>query len=232
MWFTLAIAETLYIIYVWLFYRYIEFNTFPYPLSYLSTPFQRLADFFYTLCARFYDFDLWVSSVADKLSRVFDINQIIAYVQTWIDKATNSWDWVVNAWSNVIEIVDSWWLNAQSTINYLIDQASQFVLARVNDLSNIVSSIVTWWNDFKSKVPTLDELLSWFSNWWDNVLTNISQWWKERLIDISSLFNSWLLSLSPMWEGWQDVRQSVFAFINDPFKWLLDRFADWFLGRE
>jgi hypothetical protein len=113
-----------------------------------------------------------------------------------------------------------------------IEQAKQWALAQVNHLANSLTPLQNWWNSFVASIPTLTEILSWFTNWWGNVLSKLTSWWNERLLDVKALLTNLALELSPFWEGWQDIRTTVFTFFSNPFDWLLNKFTDWFLGVE
>jgi len=211
---------------------YLKVNSWVYPFWQAASFFYSLSLLFSDLAWDFYDFNTWITDATAKLGQILNINAITSYFQTWINYATQAWNWILNAISNVTNIVGAWWNSTSSIVQAWIEAAKQWALAQINNLASAMVEIQTWWNSFKSNLPTLNEIFTWFSNWWANILSKLNAWWNERLLDIKALFDSWALSLAPFWEGWQEVRENVFDFLNNPFEWLLSRFVDWFLGGE
>lgn len=202
------------------------------PLSSLATFFYTLSVIFADMSYAFNSFKSWVDGASAMLGQILSIDAITGYFRTWIDYATNSWNWILNAANIIAYNIGAWWNTTQQTVLYWIDQAKQWALVQINNLAGALAEVQVWWNSFKSKIPSLDAILLWFTNWWADVLSHLSSWWTERLIDIKSLFNSWTLNLVPFWEGWQEIRNTVFEFFNDPLEWLWSKFTNWFLGAE
>jgi hypothetical protein len=202
------------------------------PFNRLATPLYGLYNVFYNLTLYFFDFNTWLTWAANRIGQILDISQITTSFQTWIGWATFAYNWIGNAFSNITSHVTTWWNLASNPIRIFINKAIATVNITITNLANAITEVQTWWNSFKSKIPSLNEVLPWFTNWWANVLSKLSLWWNERLLDIKSLFNSWTLELAPFWAGWQEIRNTIFDFLNDPLEWLWSKFTDWFLGAE
>jgi hypothetical protein len=203
-----------------------------FPLSSLASFFYSLSLLFTSLSYAFNDFRAWLYNASDKISKILSIDTIVSYFNTWINYATNAWNWILNAANVIAYNIGAWWNTTQQTVLYWIDQAKQWALAQVNNLATTLAPVLAGWNSFVASIPSLNEILLWFTNWWANVLSHLSSWWAERLLDIKTLFDSWTLDLAPFWEGWQEIRETVFSFFNNPFDWLWDKFTNWFLGAE
>jgi hypothetical protein len=211
---------------------YLKVYSWIYPF-YLAAPFfYSLSTVFADLAWGFYDFNIWVDDAVTKLGQILSISTITSYFQTWIGYATTAYNWIINAANIILLNISAWWNTTQQTVLVWIDQAKQWALAQINNLAGALAEVQTWWNSFKDKIPSLNEIISWFTNWWANILSRLSSWWIERLLDIKALFNSWTLELAPLLAGWQEIRDKVFEFFNDPLEWLLAEFTDWFLGKE
>jgi hypothetical protein len=211
---------------------HVSSESWSWPWTVTSSWWHSIAMLLQNIYLGFLDFDAWVVNATTEIGKILSISAIQSYFQTWINYATSAYNWVVNAVSNVTTTVNAWWTSTQATVKVWINDVKQWAQAQIDNLATTLTEVQTWWNDFKSKIPSLDEVLSWFVNWWTNILTQLQTWWEERLTDIESFFNSWALSLAPFWEGWQDIREIVFNFFNNPFDWLWDKFTDWFLGGE
>lgn len=203
-----------------------------YPFNLISTPLNHLYMAFKMLTSFFGDFNTWLVYVAGKVTEILNIGTIVSYFQTWIDAANSAWAWIGSAVSNITNIINTWWSSTQSIVKVWIEQSKQWMLAQINNLAYALTEVQTWWNSFKSSIPSLNEILLWFTNWWTNVLSHLQTWWVERLSDIQSLLISLALDLAPFWAGWQEIREIVFDFFDNPLEWLWSKFTDWFLGAE
>jgi hypothetical protein len=202
------------------------------PFYYLSSPLQWIANLVWSLVSPLLSFNEWASSVTTQIGKILSIDAIRDYFSHWLAYAEIAWNWVVNAYTNVANSVNIWWSSTQYIVQSWIETAKQWAKAQVDNLSYAVAPIISGWNSFVSKIPSLDTIISWFTNWWSNILTNLTSWWNQRLTDIESLLTSLILDLSPFWEGWQDIRDKVFEFFDNPLEWLLKEFTTWFLGGE
>ena len=193
---------------VWPFYQLAT------PLLYLNTAFSKAA--YYTSFL-----SEWADSAAMQLRGILNPLQIISYLQTWLTMAEQAYTWIWNSVTNVVGIVNNWWNSITPTVQAWINIAQQWLQQQINSLSTQFVSLQQSVAELLSELPSLDEILAWFSDWWARILSPLTSWWNERLKD-----------LSPFWEGWQDVKQDAITFLNDPLEWLWVRFADWFLGKE
>lgn len=216
----------------WIYQAGSTTSSWIYPFYLLANPFYLVSEWLYRAGYYFFDVALWADSVARAIGKILDITTITGYFQTWINYATTAYNWIINAANIILLNIGAWWNTTQQTVLVWIENAKQWALAQVNSLAVTLAPVITGWNSLVSKIPSLNEILLWFTNWWANILSLLSSWWAERLLDIKALFNSWTLDLAPFWEGWQEIRDKVFDFFNDPLEWLWSRFTNWFLGAE
>ena len=226
------IAELCFDIADWFEDAYFIVDSWISPFNNLAPPFAAVFQIFNSIGYYFAVFSGWVNAATAKLQDILSIDTIKYYLQTWIDYATIAYNWVVNSLLYITYTITDWWDATQDTVSAWIDTVKEWAAAQINDLAITLAPVITWFNNFQSHIPSLNQILQWFTNWWTNILYNITDWWKERLLDIKTLFNSWALDLAPFWEGWQEIRETVFNFLNNPLDWLLDKFTDWFLGVE
>ncbi|GAI36189.1 unnamed protein product, partial [marine sediment metagenome] len=69
-------------------------------------------------------------------------------------------------------------------------------------------------------IPDLEDVTSWFTNWWGNTLSNIIAWGALTGTQIGSLVDSAFTLRDDFWAGWQDWRDKVTEFFTDPEDWL------------
>ena len=202
-------------------------------------PFWLVAGFFYQLCLlfnkmawAFYDFSSWVSDVQGKVAKILSQADILSLLRTWLSYAENAWSWVVNAWQNVTAIINTWWSSTSQVVRVWVNEAKQYAASLAMTANTWLASLQSAWDNFKGKIPAIDQVISWWGNWSGNVLTFVNTWWNTRLLDIQELINSAFIARQSFWEGWQDWRGKVTEFFTDPVEFIWQRFADWFLGAE
>jgi len=212
-----------------LFYSiYLKVYDWVYPFWLAATYFYSLSTLFNTLGNYFSYFSQWVGTTASKLLEILSYSNIYSYFKTYFDYATNAWSWVLNAWTNVTGIVNSWWASTSITVQSWIAAAQSFLQTQLNTVNTWLTTLQAAWNEWKAKIPSFDALWLWFTNWWNSVLTQIIAWGALTALQIQSLIDTALKTYAPFWEGWQDWKDSVIEFIQDPWQWLYDRVEDLF----
>lgn len=179
--------------------------------DWLATPFFWIANRFYGLSAMFLDLrDLIDLEILPILRVVFTPSNILSYLNNWF--------------------------------NYVV---RPILSSYVNDVIEALGldSLRTAWNTFwgtlyPSLVNTINTLSSNWNYFWSVTFPNLVSfqwlitWWNSRLLDVNNLINSAFMLRQSWWSGWQEIRNTVFAFFENPLDWLLDKFTDWFLGPE
>jgi len=190
-------------------------------------PFWYAAGFFYSLHSTFvglswafYSFNQWVSDVAAKVAGILSYTNIYSYFQSYFTAALNAWNWVINAFNNIWSIVDNWWSSAQYIVLAWIDDAKSYAASLVAGVNSWLVTLQGAWDSFKGRIPTIDELIYWWSNWTGYVLSAIDTWWTGTVLEVQNLLDSAFLEREPFWAGWQDWRDKVTEFFSDPEDWL------------
>jgi len=210
----------------WFLDAYYEVSGWVYPFNNLATPLYWLYHAFFYLAFHFGSFNAWVDDAASKIAAILNFDNLYSYFRTYFDYAVNAWNWVFNAWNNVIAITGDWWNSTQLIVQSWIASAQQFLQTQINGINTLLASIQASVDNLLSNLPTLNEIISWWSNWWGNTLANLGSWWNDRLYDVQGLINSAFVERESLWAGWQDFRGKVVEFFTDPWGWLYDRFDD------
>ncbi len=215
-----------------LFYLlYVETFAWVWPFNLLATWFYNLNIAFNRLAWNFYDFSLWVYDVTDKVRDKLDFGDIWSYLDYWLNRAAWSWEWILGAWDNIGDIVDAWWTNTRLEVQAWIDDAKRYADALLANVNNLLTTLESAWDDFKGRIPTIDEVIAWWRNWPGYLLAIVNNWWTGALTEVQSLINSAFTEREPFWAGWQEWREKVTEFFTDPEDWLykaMDRIIERF----
>jgi len=212
----------------WFYNVYLQANSWAWPFNLVAGLFKSVSDTFDVLAMDFFQFGLWVDDVWNKVALILSWDSIRSFILSWIPNLETIRDWFVNYFANVTWIVSSWWSATQVTVQGWVQNAANLATTLFNSVNAAVTSLQAVWDSFKGMIPSLSQVVSWFSNWWGNVARNLVDWWCDRLRDLEALFNSWIANFAPFWAGWQDVRDNVIEFLNNPFEWLVYKLERWF----
>lgn len=205
---------------------YLEVIGWVYPFWYAATFFYSLHSAFASLAWQFQYFGQWVDTTASKLLEILSWSTIQSYITSWFYYLYDLSVIFYYFWSNVTNIVTSWWNNTSLLVQSWYKAADQLLQQGIDNLTGLWSNLQAAWDAFKGKIPSIDAVTSWWSDWWGNVLNQVIAWGALTALQIDSLIDSWFKSFAPFWEGWQEVRDQVIQFFTDPWGWLYDRFDD------
>lgn len=211
---------------------YIEVEGWIWPFYLLNWPLYLLYKAFHSLLEPIGHFGDWVDAVADKLSSVFSIAEITAHFSTWIGYATDAWDWISNAWWNVIYIVGDWWADKKVTVQGWIDIAKEWALDLIDAIGEDLAKLwenVQWFFD---NLLTFDEIIEWWKDWLGLTAAAMLRWGFVTALDIAGLITTAFIEREDFWAGWQDWKDMVADFFEDPLEFLWELFTDWFVGPE
>ena len=201
------------------------------PLDVLGIWFYYLSDYFSSLAWDFYDFSSWVNDVAAKVTEILNWSTIWSYILSYVPNLTEISDWFYYWWDYVTQVVDNWWTSTSTTVLAWIDEAVSGVLTLVDQVNAWLASLQTTVNDIAGRLPSIDGVLAWWSNWTGNVLLIINTWWSSTMGEVQGLIDSAFIVRESFWAGWQDWRDQVTEFFTDPEDWLyksLDRIIERF----
>lgn len=228
MWFLNSIVSWLTSAEDFFYDAYLEVRAWVYPFYYLSYPLYSLYSAFYYLAYYFSDFNEWVDWAANEVGNILSFSNIYSYFRTYFDYASDAWHWVRDAFYYITGIIDDWWWETKLTVQGWIDTAVQGFQSLLNQLDSLLASLQSEWSNFKAKIPSINEVLSWFTNWWSNTLARVIAWGALTATQISSLVDSAFTARDSFWAGWQDVKNDVTEFFTDPLQWLYDRLETFF----
>ncbi|GAI99985.1 unnamed protein product, partial [marine sediment metagenome] len=170
MWFIDRIIEWLSSASNYCYSAYATVYSWVWPFNRLSTPLWYLYRTFYYLAYYTSSFNIWADAIAKELSEVFSITQIVVYLRTWLNMAENAWAWVQNSFSIVRTNVQTWWTTVRPTVHAWISVAQRWLQDQIDSLNAQFISLQQDIANLLSQLPSIDEILAWFANWWARIL--------------------------------------------------------------
>lgn len=212
----------------WFHEAYYIVRDWVWPFYLLEDPLYAIYGRFRWLAEWFGDFKEWVEDTADRLLDILSKWDIWDFFEWWFDAAEKAWNWVRNAFNNVLDIIADWW----STI-------LPYIISYIDIVGDALYDLEATWDTFWTVtwpewVGNLQELRSLWDTFWTETFPTLvsfswlATWWNDRLLDINSLLESQVLTLAPFWAGWQEVRDSVVEFFADPLQWAYDKLDEFF----
>ena len=212
----------------WFHDAYLVVNDWVWPFNLLANILFYIFFGFRLLLNPLISFGAWVDDVVYKVTNIIGLGDIVGLLRSWLTMAENAWAWIQDAWLIIPNIINSWWSSASQTVLIWVNEAKQYAATLFNNVSAMVLNLQAAWDSFKDKLPTLDEVVRWWSNWAGNVTAAITTWWSGALKDVQGLINSAFTAREGLWAGWQDWRAQVAGFFEDPEQWVYDRLDSFF----
>jgi len=197
-------------------------------LIFVSYAFETIASIFYSLATYFAYFNAWVYYINSKIGQVPTFATIFSYLSYYLNRAIWAYTWTIGAYWSIRGWFNRWWAPISATVWGWIVIARSALQVQINSLIVRLVSLGEVWNVFIGWIPSISAILSWFSNWWANILAGIINWGALTAFQIQSLINSAFTSRELFWAGWQDWRDRVTEFITDPEQWFYDRLEEVF----
>lgn len=162
------------------------------------------------------------------------LDQIVSYL-------ASIRDWFLEAYYEVQSWV--WPFNNLAGPLYQLYYASYYICyyfgnfnSWVTDTANRLAAILDWntiQNYIRGWFPNLDDVISWFYNWWGNVTSAITSWWSSTQYTVQgwiasavSFLQGQLNTLSSLLAGLQSQISELLAQLpsfNEMWSW----FTDW-----
>ena len=158
-----------------------------------------------------------MSKARDAWDRAVELGQTL--MSTIYRETQDLWERIYTWWSDLGE----WWAAKRQDIWDWIDAAVQDAKELISGAEATINKVTAWWDDFKTKIPSIDEIVTWFRTWRDKVIATMVTWGALTGKEIEELLNSKVKDIEPFWKGWQDIRDKVMELFTDPQKWLLDQ---------
>lgn len=206
---------------------YLEVHGWIYPFWYLAYPLYGLHYTFIRLAWYFYDFAEWVDDITDQVGDILSWSYIRSLIRSWLPDLEAAIYWWGRWWVWIRQEIDGWWDYTKLTVQGWIDQAQGWLSQRIDSAEAWLAQLQSTLATLIASLPDLNEILTWFSDWWNKILANIIAWGALTSTQIGSLIDSVVRSYAPFWEGWQDIKGAVFEFFGDPGKWFMDRIEGW-----
>ena len=207
---------------------YLEVLGWVFPFWLVASFFYNLSTTFSALAWQFYYFGLWVDATASKLLEILSWSTIQSYITDWFYLIGDLNTIFFYFWANVTDVINNWWSSTSLSVLDWINAFSAFLQSQIDVVNSWLTNLQLAWDSFKDKIPSLDLIISWFSNWWGYVLNLVIAWGALTATQIQSLIDSAFTAYTPFWEGWLDWKDSLIEFIQDPWQWLYDRVEDLF----
>lgn len=161
-------------------------------------------------CIAYYVAELgnWIENIEKLAKKALNWDEIQDLIRDWLEDIELLIEWFTTWITNVVGVIDDWWLAATVTVKAWI----------------------------KVVADDLDDLIEAWSDFWNNILPNLvnftwlADWWNTKLTEISDLIESTIRTWFPFYDDLVRLWDSIMAFITDPLEWLWGKFSDWFLG--
>lgn len=232
MWITTWLASFFATIAAWFLNIYRETWGWIWPFNYLSIPFYYVGSYCDLISTSFLDLGTWLVDLFNRAWSTVTAWEVWDMMSVVTGYAYNSWNWILNAWSNVYYIVNVWWSTVSSTVQGWIAVAVQGL-----------AGLLVAWDSFQAETwPQWTALIALIGSRLDYFFTvtlpgllsleTLAAWWAGQLLAITDLIDSSFNIRADFWQGWQDMRENVVSFFQDPVEAIWTLFADWFLGPE
>lgn len=216
--------------YFWNAYQ--ETKDWVWPFNLLQYPLYSLYGAFWHLGTPIAQLGAWCDDVASKIAKVLSQADILSLVGKWLTYAEDAWNWVKNAATNVSGIIGTWWGTTSLTVKAWIAAANEYTRSLIASVTASVVTLQASWDSFKGKIPSIDQVITWWGNFTGNILLVVNTWWSGALKDVQALIDSAFTTREGLWAGWQDWRDRVAEFFMNPVEFVWAKFTDWFLGPE
>lgn len=200
--------------------------------GWLGDGFAALVDFASECAYALWRASNWYEDTIELLRDILSWSNIRNLIRGWLEGIEEAIAWFSTAFSNVVAIINAWWDSVISSVQDMIDAATQGI-----------DEVTTAWHNFwtvtwPGLLDDLEDLGAKWTDFWNITFptlvsfTWLTTWWNSRLTDISELIDSAFTLRDGLWAGWQEIRDDVLEFFVDPLGWLEAKFTDWFLGEE
>ena len=135
----------------------------------------------------------------------------------------------LTTWGTVLR---DWWDTRVNLIKGWIGVAADFLKSLIDNVSKGLNKLTVLWDNF------------WTSTWpqftknFNDIWVKVGNFFTVTLptlasnLNVVKAFNDFRLEWSTLLNFWGEYWKGVIEFFINPLDWLLDRFTDWFLGRE
>ena len=198
------------------------------PFYYLASPLWSIYYAFHYLSIFFAQFNTTLDIIVDSLKTLVSWptvwNNILSYVPNLLYISQWFYRWV----TEVAYQISRWWNSTQQTVQGWITIAKQYLQTQIDSLVVALTNLQASVNELLAQIPSINEILAWFSNWWARILSPLTSWWNERLQDVNSLIDSALREWFPFYNDLVELWSDIKLFFTDPLQWLYNELDEWF----
>lgn len=194
----------------WFYSAYKTVSDWWWPFNLLQHPLYGLYDVTHSMIIPLAQFNDWLRGVWQKVQEIVSPSQLFKLFSSWIDKAEQAWDWIVNAFGNIWDIISQWWLTIRDTVLSWIDSAKEFA-------SQIVENLTLEFNELRAK----------WDEFWTKTLPKLADW-----TGVSRLINTTISQWFPFYDVLATFIGEIGEFFTNPLNYIVSRLEDWFWGEE
>lgn len=174
----------------------------------------------------------WTQDRLDELEEFVSQDWVQEWLRNPLGELAQVWGWFTDWAGNVRDTIGEWWEGIKSTIQDLIDAATE-------GLDDLIGAWDSFWQDtWPDWLSSFDNLRAAWDNFWTETLPtlvdNISleEWRKGLILDIDDLIIGKLKEWFPFYDTLVELWEDITEFFSDPLEWLWTGFTNWFLGKE
>ena len=194
-----------------------------------------IANSFYQICLvfnelawSFYDLGSWLSWLKSQVDNMLSWESIRNMIRKWLPGLETMIAWFSSWTAQIGQQIAAWWQTIAPVVQAWIQQAMSGMSSLINQLQASFIQLKAAWDQFSSKLPTIDELITWFGRRWESIL----QWLQANnfitSFQVDSLINSMLKTWFPFYDDLVRIWQDIIDFFTDPQKWIYERLDDFF----
>ncbi len=190
------------------------FNAIQYPLYALYRAFWSLLDPIAAMGE-------WLGDMDDRLVGFLDRAGILSLLQTWLTYAEDSWYWIRNSWSNILDVIRAWWTGVAGDVLAWIDQARDFAATLVAGVMEDLGMLRSSWDNFwtttwPAMLSDLGMLRSSWESFLSSTLPNLATWTGSQAL-IETTLRSWFPFYDELVQFWSGIRD----LFSDPEGYLV-----------
>lgn len=209
---------------------YHEVSGWVWPFYHAAYYFLQLSELCAWVSWKVADFGEWLDGFIAQVEGFLNWEAIRDFIISWFYWLEDLSAIFLYFWWNVWNVLTNWWADTSLLVQGWISEANAWLQSQINTLSWLLGNLQAAWDSFKGKIPSIDEIIAWFVDWWGNVVAAVINWGAITALQIQSLIESTIKSWFPFYESLAVLWDTVAEFITDPLEWLWARFLDWFLG--
>jgi len=190
------------------------------PCDILGDAFKFFSDVWNALTVIFFDAAVLWDDIVEKVENVFTWDNIKALILGWLPDLESIAAWWSDWWSEVTSAIATWWSATATTVQGWIDTAKQWAKELIDQVGVLLGTLQEAWDNFKENIPAISEIISWFTNWWDEIQAHLEHWWDKKLLDVGDLIISKLKDWLWFYDDFVDIWEGIKEFFVNPFEWI------------